>query len=103
MIFNNCIVVFGYRGCIGCELENMLKSFLFVVNLKVDGIEFDVWFSRDGIFFVFYDMVVDCFIDEKGFFKYFFDDDIVDLCVMGELILILNDVFDYFEFLNVNG
>lgn len=103
MIFNNRIAVFGHRGCIGREPENTLKSFSFAVNSKADGIELDVRLSRDGTPFVFHDMVVDRLTDEKGFFKYFSDDDIADLRVMGEPIPTLNDVLDHLESLNVNG
>lgn len=47
--------VWGHRGVPHVKLENTIESFEEVATYKLDGFEFDVQFSRDGMPFVFHD------------------------------------------------
>ncbi len=47
--------VWGHRGVPSAAIENTLASFACVAGAGLDGFEFDVQFSRDGVPFVFHD------------------------------------------------
>lgn len=40
--------IFGHRGARGLETENTLESIKKALDLGVDGVEFDVWTTKDG-------------------------------------------------------
>ncbi|MDO8591628.1 MAG: glycerophosphodiester phosphodiesterase [bacterium] len=43
------IKVIGHRGARGLETENTLESIKKALDLGVDGVEFDVWTTKDGV------------------------------------------------------
>lgn len=43
------IKVIGHRGARGLETENTLESIKKALSLGVDGVEFDVWTTKDGV------------------------------------------------------
>lgn len=47
--------IIGHRGARGLATENTLESFQKAIDLGVDGIEFDVWTSKDGVAIVNHD------------------------------------------------
>lgn len=47
--------IIGHRGARGLVTENTLESFQKAIDLGVDGIEFDVWTSKDGVAIVHHD------------------------------------------------
>jgi glycerophosphoryl diester phosphodiesterase len=49
------MLIIGHRGARGLEDENTLESFAKALKLGVDGIEFDVWTSKDGVPVVIHD------------------------------------------------
>ena len=49
------LFVWGHRGAPALAVENTLESFQKAFEHEVDGVEFDVQFTRDGIPFVFHD------------------------------------------------
>lgn len=58
--------IFGHRGVPAERLENTLPSFERALELGCDGIELDVWLSRDGIPAVIHDDTVDRTTDGTG-------------------------------------
>lgn len=56
----------GHRGAAGYEPENTLASFKKALQLRVDGIEFDVHLSQDGKIVVMHDNKVDRTTNGKG-------------------------------------
>ncbi len=49
------ILTIGHRGCAGLRLENTMAGFRHACELGVDGIEFDVHLTKDGIVVVHHD------------------------------------------------
>lgn len=41
--------IIGHRGARGLETENTLESIKRALGLGVDGVEFDVWTTKDGV------------------------------------------------------
>ncbi|MCU0497941.1 MAG: glycerophosphodiester phosphodiesterase [Anaerolineae bacterium] len=59
-------LVFGHRGASAYAPQNTLPSFQLALDQQVDGIEFDVHLSSDGIPVVFHDFVLDHLTDGTG-------------------------------------
>ena len=47
-VSNNDIIVVGHRGAMGHALENTIESVKKAIELNVDGIEIDVFKSKNG-------------------------------------------------------
>lgn len=58
--------VFGHRGASAYAPQNTLPSFQLALDQGVDGIEFDVHLSSDGVPVVFHDFVLDHLTDGTG-------------------------------------
>jgi glycerophosphoryl diester phosphodiesterase len=58
--------IVGHRGASGLAPENTLAAFQAAVDLKIDGVEFDVQRSTDGHLFVFHDEELDRTTDGQG-------------------------------------
>jgi glycerophosphoryl diester phosphodiesterase len=65
------ILKIGHRGAKGHEPENTLISFQKAIDLKVDGIELDVYLSLDRAIMVIHDETLDRTTNGKGFVKNF--------------------------------
>lgn len=50
-----CVLVIGHRGFPSKYPENSIASFLAALLYGADGVEFDVWLSRDGVPIVIHD------------------------------------------------
>ncbi len=61
------ILNIGHRGAKGFEPENTLISFKRALEMGVDGIEFDVHLSNDGVIMVIHDETIDRTTNGKGF------------------------------------
>ncbi len=53
------ILTIGHRGARGYEPENTMPSFLKAIELKADGVEFDVHVCKSGELIVIHDFTVD--------------------------------------------
>lgn len=60
------VLVFGHRGAKAYAPMNTLPSFLLAVEQGVDGVELDVWLSKDGHLVVIHDDTVDGTTDGHG-------------------------------------
>ena len=60
------LLAIGHRGVAGLAPENTLAGFRLALELGVDGVEFDVHLSRDGVPFVIHDETVDRTTDGAG-------------------------------------
>ena len=49
------VMVFGHRGDIECYPENSAEGFISAVRRGVDGIELDIWQSKDGVYVLNHD------------------------------------------------
>ena len=85
----NRILKIGHRGAKGYEAENTLASFQKAIDLKVDGIELDVYLCKSGEVVVIHDETIDRTTSGRGFVKNF---SAVELKAFG--IPTLNSVFD---------
>ena len=61
----------GHRGAKGYVAENTLASFQKAIDLGCDGIELDVWLSKDFILMVIHDATIDRTTFGKGFINNF--------------------------------
>ncbi len=61
----------GHRGAKGYVAENTLASFQKAIDLKVDGIELDVFLCQTGEVVVIHDETIDRTTSRKGFVKDF--------------------------------
>ena len=52
---NKKILVAGHRGACALYPENTMLSFKKAVEMGVDGLETDVWMSRDGVLMLMHD------------------------------------------------
>lgn len=59
-------LVIGHRGAMGYETENTLASIKKALDLKVDGIEIDVFKCKSGEVVVFHDPELDSLTDGNG-------------------------------------
>ena len=60
------VLVFGHRGAKAYAPMNTLPSFLLAVEQGADGVELDVWLSKDGHLVVIHDNTVDGTTDGHG-------------------------------------
>ena len=58
--------VFGHRGAAALAPENTLASFALALALGADGLEFDVWGTRDGVVVVIHDETLERTTDGHG-------------------------------------
>ncbi|ACS34195.1 glycerophosphodiester phosphodiesterase family protein [Thermococcus gammatolerans] len=53
------IIVLGHRGCMGKFPENSLLAFRKAIEAGADGVELDVWLTKDGNAIVMHDETID--------------------------------------------
>lgn len=58
--------IFGHRGAAGYKRENTLASFRYALELNVDGIEFDVRLSKDGVPVIIHDECLSRTMQREG-------------------------------------
>lgn len=58
--------IFGHRGAAGLAFENTLRSIQRALDEGVDGIEIDVWKTRDNELVVFHDAYLDRLTGKSG-------------------------------------
>jgi glycerophosphoryl diester phosphodiesterase len=64
--YNDNVVVLGHRGAKAYAPMNTIPSFLLAIEQGADGVELDVWLSRDGHLVVIHDDTVDGTTDGQG-------------------------------------
>ena len=52
-------LVWAHRGAFGYAPENTMPAFKMAIDMKADGIELDVHFSKDGKIVVIHDETID--------------------------------------------
>src|SRR6478736_6397135 len=101
----NKILNIGHRGAKGYEPENTLSSFQKALDLKVDGIELDVYLSSDGEIVVFHDETLNRMTDGKGYISQYSLSELKDFRIeQDHQIPTLREVFDLVDkkcFINV--
>lgn len=65
-VSNRKPIVVGHRGAAGLAPENTLPAFQIAIDLGIDGIEFDVQRSQDGVPVVFHDEDLDRLTSDTG-------------------------------------
>jgi len=89
------IIVLGHRGFIGKYPENSLLAFRRAIEAGADGIELDVWLSRDRRVIVMHDETIDRTSDMKGKQKEMSLEELKKADIgMGERIPTLEEVFE---------
>jgi glycerophosphoryl diester phosphodiesterase len=85
----------GHRGAKGYVAENTLASFQKAIDLKVDGIEFDVHLSSDGEIMVIHDETINRTTNGNGFVKDFTSVDLKNFGIptLTEVLDLLNHNF----------
>ena len=58
--------VYGHRGASGYAPENTLEAFAIAAEMKADGVELDVHFSKDGQVVVIHDDKIDRVSNGQG-------------------------------------
>ncbi len=88
-------IVLGHRGYMGKYPENSLLAFRKAIEAGADGIELDVWLSRDGKVIVMHDETIDRTSDMKGKQKEMSLEELKRADIgMGERIPTLEEVFE---------
>ena len=109
-LFSNCnntpdIIVIGHRGAMGHALENTIESVEKAIDLKVDGIEIDVFKSKSGELIVYHDPSLSRLSNSTAFIEQITIDSIKKVELIGGLsIPTLNEVIDIIPekiFLNI--
>mgnify|MGYP003319904379 CR=1 FL=1 len=109
-LFSSCnttsdIIVIGHRGAMGHALENTIESVKKAINLKVDGIEIDVFKSKTGELIVYHDPSLGRLSNSTAFIEQISLDSIKKVELIGGLsIPTLNEVLDIIPekiFLNI--
>ena len=109
-LFSNCnntpdVIVIGHRGAMGHALENTIESVEKAINLKVDGIEIDVFKSKSGELIVYHDPSLSRLSNSNAFIEQISLDSIKKIELIGGLsIPTLNEVIDIIPekiFLNI--
>ena len=99
------IIVIGHRGAMGHALENTIESVKKAINLKVDGIEIDVFKSKTGELIVYHDPSLGRLSNSTAFIEKISLDSIKKVKLIGGLsIPTLNEVLDIIPekiFLNI--
>jgi len=89
------VVVLGHRGCMGKLPENTLLAFRRAIEVGADGVELDVWLSRDGKVVVMHDETIDRTSNMTGRQKDMTLEELKRADVgMGERIPTLEEVFE---------
>jgi len=89
------VKLIGHRGACGIYPENTLLSIRKAVELGVDGVEFDVRRTKDGVLIVFHDERLDRLTSGRGYVRERNYDYISKLKVKGEPIPKLSEVLEY--------
>jgi glycerophosphoryl diester phosphodiesterase len=63
---SNLPLVIGHRGASGYAPMNTIPAFTLAADQGADGIEFDVWLSKDGVPVILHDITVDGTTDGHG-------------------------------------
>jgi glycerophosphoryl diester phosphodiesterase len=109
-LFSSCnktsdIIVIGHRGAMGHALENTIESVEKAINLKVDGIEIDVFKSKSGELIVYHDPSLSRLSNSAAFIEDISLDSIKKIKLKGGLTIpILEEVIDLIPhdiFLNI--
>ena len=109
-LFSNCnntpdLIVIGHRGAMGHALENTIESVKKAIDLKVDGIEIDVFKSKSGELIVYHDPSLSRLSNSTAFIEQISLDSIKKIELIGGLsIPTLNEVIDIIPekiFLNI--
>jgi len=109
-LFSNCnntpdLIVIGHRGAMGHALENTIESVEKAIDLKVDGIEIDVFKSKSGELIVYHDPSLSRLSNSTAFIEQISLDSIKKIELIGGLsIPTLNEVIDIIPekiFLNI--
>jgi len=88
-------LVIGHRGAMGYETENTLASIQKALDLKVDGVEIDVFKCKSGEIVVFHDDELDRLTDGTGPIEDKTFDELQQLTVEGgHKIPLLKDVLN---------
>jgi len=88
-------LVIGHRGAMGYETENTLASIQKALDLKVDGIEIDVFKCKSGEIVVFHDDELDRLTDGEGLIEDKTYDELQQVTVKGDhKIPLLKDVLN---------
>ena len=89
------IIVLGHRGCMGKLPENSILAFEKAIEAGADGIELDVWLTKDGKVIVMHDETIDRTSDMKGRQKEMTLEELKRADIgMGERIPTLEEVFE---------
>ncbi|WEV37348.1 glycerophosphodiester phosphodiesterase family protein [Lactobacillus sp. ESL0677] len=92
---NNKTIVFGHRGYPAKFAENSLEGFRNAIENGVEGVEFDVHLTKDGVPVVMHDERVDRTTDGQGYIKDFTLIELRQLHLAnGEPVPELRELFD---------
>ena len=95
MVDWNKTLVFGHRGYSAKYPENTLLAFKKAIEAGADGVELDVWLTKDGEVVVIHDETVDRVSSGSGKVKEMTLDELRSLdCGNGERIPTLEEVFE---------
>ena len=91
-------MIIGHRGAMGYEIENSLSSIQKAIDLKVDGIEIDVFKIKSGEIVVFHDENVERLTDGYGNIENYNLEDLNKIKLLdGSRIPLLEDVLDLLD------
>ena len=91
----NDVIVLGHRGCMGKLPENSLLAFKKAVEAGADGVELDVWLTRDGRVVVMHDKTIDRTSNMSGRQKDMTLEELKKADIgLGERIPTLEEVFE---------
>ena len=94
-VSNNDIIVVGHRGAMGHALENTIESVKKAIELNVDGIEIDVFKSKNGEIVVYHDPFLSRLSNSNAFIEQISLDSIKNVELNGGLsIPTLKEVID---------
>ncbi|WP_099209987.1 glycerophosphodiester phosphodiesterase family protein [Thermococcus henrietii] len=89
------VIVLGHRGCMGKLPENSLLAFKKAVEAGADGVELDVWLTKDGKVIVMHDETIDRTSDMSGRQKDMTLEELKRADIgLGERIPTLEEVFE---------
>ncbi len=91
----NNVIVLGHRGCMGKLPENSLLAFRKAIEAGADGVELDVWLTKDGKVVIMHDETIDRTSDMKGKQKDMTLEELKKADIgLGERIPTLEEVFE---------
>ena len=94
-VSNKDIIVVGHRGAMGHALENTIESVKKAIELNVDGIEIDVFKSKNGEIVVYHDPFLSRLSNSNAFIEQISLDSIKNVELNGGLsIPTLKEVID---------